>query len=374
MNEKSMDSFQILIVEDDVTFAKVIASMLKLSVGSTSKALFATTLSEARFQLAKPNDISLILLDLTLPDSADIETLTSVQSSTKAPIIVLTGQPDETYALEALKYGAQDYLLKGEIDHRQLRRSINYAIERHKSQQLTAERIRLYEQREDFIATLTHDLKNPLIGANRILELMAAGTLGKLTEQQVRLLLNLKDSNDALIAMVINLLEVYRFDTNVDKLQKENTDLSNLIESYIETAMPLLKDKNIELVVSCQTFGCVPIEQNAIFRVIQNLVENAIKFTPKNGQIKIRLWLENGNVFFQVADTGPGVPEEERARLFQRFFQGRRGKASTFGTGLGLYLCRQIVQAHNGNIWCEEYEENNGAVFTLTIPTRSDIA
>jgi signal transduction histidine kinase len=361
------ETISVLIVEDNPLFAKAIVAMLRHTFSSLSIISVATSLSDA---INKVNEtkVGVVLLDLTLPDSNGLETLVSMSSGTKAPIVVLTGQDDEEAAMEALKIGAQDYLLKGDINHRLLAKSVNYALERHRSQQINAERIRLYEQREDFMATLTHDMKNPLIGANRILELMASGGLGDLSAQHVKLLLTLKDSNEALLALIRNLIEVYRFEKDLDKIEKENTDLRKLVNTYLDTVAPILKDKQIKMAVNCQNIGHVPAEHNSMLRVVQNLVENAIRFTPPGGSISIKLWTDQSNVFFQIADTGPGVPENERKRLFQRFYQGRGGKESTFGTGLGLYLCRQIVEAHDGRIWCENSVGNRGATFTLSLP------
>jgi two-component system, sensor histidine kinase and response regulator len=357
----------VLVVEDNLLFSQAVEAMLRHSFSSLSTILMATSLSDA---INKVNEtkVGVILLDLTLPDSNGLQTLVSMCSNTKAPIVVLTGDDDEKSALEALRIGAQDYLLKGDINHRQLTRSICYSIERHRSQQINAERMRLYEQREDFMATLTHDMKNPLIGANRILELLASGGLGELPAQHVKPLLTVMQSNEALLALIRNLIEVYRFEKDLDTIEKENTDLRKLVNIYLDTVGSILEDKQIEISVECQTIGDVAADHNSMLRVVQNLVENAIKFTPSGGSISIKLWTEQSNVFFQIADTGPGVPENEQKRLFQRFFQGRRGKESTFGTGLGLYLCRQIIEAHDGRIWCENSVESRGATFTLSLP------
>ncbi|CAN5505755.1 hypothetical protein BH10CYA1_BH10CYA1_40110 [soil metagenome] len=358
---------KILIVEDSSVFANAIEHLLRRKHTGVGAILRAETVESAIDQLTD-KEIAIVLLDLTLPDSAGIETLRTVAGHTTAPIVVLTGDDDENLALEALSHGAQDYLVKGDITQGQLVRSINYAIERQKCNQLIAEKIRLYEQRDDFIATLTHDLKNPLIGANRILELIVDGTLGKLPAQHAGLLISVKESNEALIAMIRNLLDVYKFDKNFAVLQKESTDLMGLVQEYIKTVQPLLDDKNIQITLDCQNSGEISAERNSMMRVIQNLVENAIKFTPNQGQILIRVWYEHSKTYFQVTDSGAGIPEEERKQLFQRFFQGRRGRAAYTGTGLGLYLCRQIIEAHNGKIWCENYEETNGATFTVALP------
>ncbi|MBS1954155.1 MAG: HAMP domain-containing histidine kinase [Cyanobacteria bacterium SZAS-4] len=369
MNEK----INILIVEDDVSFANVIEVMLRRTDLAVNTILCASTVEKAITQSAQIN-IGVVLLDLTLPDSSGLRTVSLISQQINAPIVVLTGDDDKNLANDALAIGAQDYLVKDDISHNQLARAINYAVERQKSNQLAAEKLRLFEQREDFIATLTHDLQNPLIGANRVLDLLTDGTLGKLSDQQARLLLSIKDSNDALIVMIRNLLEVYKFDKDFDSLKKENTDLSALVVSYIKSIKPILNDKEILVTLNCQNIGAIPTDQVSMMRVIQNLVGNAIKFTPRHGHIQIKLWYEHPKAYFQITDSGPGVPEEERSRLFQRFFQGRRGKASETGTGLGLYLCRQIIEAHHGAIWCENYTDRTGATFTLELPSALKVA
>jgi NtrC-family two-component system sensor histidine kinase KinB len=197
---------------------------------------------------------------------------------------------------------------------------------------------------------------------------MAEGAFGTPPESHVNLLLRLRESNDELLALIRNLIEVYRFEKDLSKIQKENTDLVQLVDAYLASMSPLLQDKQIEVLVNCSNIGAIQLEHNSILRVIQNLVENAIKFTPKGGRISIKLWHEEMNVYFQIADNGPGVPENERKQLFQRFYQGQRGKQSPAGTGLGLYLCRQIVEAHCGRIWCDRSGENGGATFTVSLP------
>lgn len=364
MNEKII----ILIVEDDVSFANVIEAMLRRADLDIKAVLRATSIESALMQSSQ-TEIGVVLLDLTLPDSSGLRTVNIVSHNINAPIVVLTGDDDKNLANEALGMGAQDYLVKDDISHNQLARAINYAIERQKNNQIAAERLKLLEQREDFIATLTHDLKNPLIGANRVLDLLAEGTLGKLSDQQTRLLLSIKDSNDALISMIRNLLEVYRFDKDFESLQKESTDLTGMVSDYVKSIQPILDDKEIHITLNCQNIGTIPTDRVAIMRVIQNLVDNAIKFTPRHGYILVKLWYEHPKAYFQITDSGPGVPEEERSRLFQRFFQGRRGRASASGTGLGLYLCRQIIEAHQGSIWCESYSDRAGATFTLALPS-----
>ena len=368
--QKKSRQLSVLVVEDNPVFARAVELMLKKWLGTRNLVSKADSLKQVRVMLSE-KQFDVVLLDLCLPDSNIDNTLAAVHALTRAPLIVLTGQDDEIAAIDALTKGAQDYLIKGEINDRQLQRAINYAIERNRCQQLVLEKVRLYEQRDDFMATLAHDLKNPLIGANRILDLLTEGTFGKLTPQTEKLLLGLKDNNDELISMIKNLLEVHRFDQDFYELEKQNTNLKSLVQQCVSYAKPIVDSRNVAVEVVCERAITAPIEPSSMSRVIHNLMDNAIKFTPENGTISLRLWQHERTIFLQVSDSGPGIPDDERARLFERFFQGKRGKRATTGTGLGLYLCRQIVEAHHGKIWCESFNENTGATFIVSLPSHT---
>ena len=361
------DYHNFLVVEDSPAIASVIVAMLQYSLPQHAQIARAGSLAEA-ISAIRSSNVQVILLDLSLPDSSGTETVMKIRQLTSAPIIVLTGHDDEQLALESLKAGAHDYLVKSELNARLLIRSVNYSIERQRSHLADAQALRLYEQREDFMTTLTHDLKNPLIGANRILELMTSGDFGQMPEQQKKLLMKLRDNNKGLLAMIQNLVDVYRYEKDLNSMIIENTDLREVIMNYLDSVAPLISDKKLMAELDCQTKETViSADSMSIYRVVQNLVENAIKFSPVGGVITIRIWKVEDTILFLVADKGPGIEPNDRGRLFQRFYQGRPGRSYRHGMGLGLYLCRQIVEAHKGSISCHS-EENGGSTFTVSLP------
>ncbi|HEY9715950.1 MAG TPA: ATP-binding protein [Trichormus sp.] len=367
-----LQSIRILLIEDHVVFSKAVTAMISLSTQADARVVVANRLNSGLLMLTKEN-FDLVLLDLNLPDSHGITTLVKVrEQSPKAPIVVLTGHDDERAAIEALSLGAQDYLVKGDVNARQLNRTISYAIERKKLQSVEAERLRLYEQREDFMATLTHDLKNPLIGANRLLESITKGHVGEISPDIRDLLLVVHEGNAALLNMICNLLEVYRYEKDIHTLIRENTDLAKLIRKYLTEAEPLIQQRGLKLETQIvDSPSPVFADQNAILRVVQNLIDNAIKFSPEGGLVTVKLWQDQDEAVLEVSDNGPGVAEEDKFRLFQRFWQGRMGRLHSAGTGLGLYLSRQIVEAHEGRI---KYSSNDreGAIFTVSLPLVND--
>ncbi|HEY9685219.1 MAG TPA: hybrid sensor histidine kinase/response regulator [Oculatellaceae cyanobacterium] len=357
-------SISILLVEDNPADAIYVEEVLSHESHTVTT---VQRLGDAKNRvLAEKFDI--VLLDLSLPDGQGMETFLSLNEYlTVTPVIILTGLDDEDTSLQAVKLGAQDYILKKEMTEYQLSRAIRYAIERKQSEE-SHMRLAVLEQREEFMATLTHDLKVPLIGANRILELMAAETWGKVNPEQIQLLLQMRDNNKQLLSMVQNLIEVYRFEREANSVNLERTNLVKTIRSCIADIEPIVKNRNIELKTDFRDVDAdVVADGVAIRRVVQNLLDNAVKFTPRGGSITVSTQPAEDFVSMEVADTGPGVPESERDRLFKRFSQGTTGRKYTPGTGLGLYLCKQIVEAHKGEITFASREEK-GSTFRVKLP------
>jgi PAS domain S-box-containing protein len=233
------------------------------------------------------------------------------------------------------------------------------------------ERVTVDHQRDDFIATLTHDLKNPLLGTNRVLDLFLDGQLGQCDDNQQKIISQIKDSNDALIGMIENLLLVYKGESQALLMGSEKIDLCEMLERMIKRNEINAKQKESNLTLSKLTDqALIDGKNHSIERVVQNLLDNAFKFTGRNGNISVTLERVGDNYQITVADDGPGIKQEDQEKLFNRFWQGTPGKKYTHGTGLGLYLCKQIVEAHQGKITCQS-EPANGTKFIVTLPQRS---
>ncbi|MBS2000842.1 MAG: ATP-binding protein [Candidatus Obscuribacterales bacterium] len=230
------------------------------------------------------------------------------------------------------------------------------------------ERLLADQQREDFVAALVHDLKTPLIGADQALEAMLRGNLGPVDANQSELLSMLKRSNQHLLTMVHNLIEAYRYDAGEARMSVEEFNLFELIDSCIEELAQWSTHKEITMrSVFSSGNGIIIGDRMSIRRVILNLLDNALKFTPKDGVIEVSAEEEGGDVIFRVSDTGVGIPQSEFTQVFLRYWQGDSAKQFAPGTGLGLYLCRQIIVAHGGTISvCSKLGE--GTTFSVTIP------
>ncbi len=221
--------------------------------------------------------------------------------------------------------------------------------------------------RDDFIATLTHDLRTPLSAAIQTLRFFLDGSLGKIEDKQRVLLATMLQSNEDLLGLVNALLEVYRFESGKLSLCKTVFSINDLVKQCYEELEPLSKNKNISFNLHCDTDENLLIDADRaeIKRVIINLCGNALNYTNKGGTIDIYVKAQCGDLIFSVADNGNGIPKEDIPNLFMRFSQGTSRKRST-GTGLGLYLSRQIIEAHGGKIWVES-KVNKGSEFSFLL-------
>jgi signal transduction histidine kinase len=363
LQELENSASSVLLVEDSRAQALAIKSMLN---AIPVDAVVATSLASGLLKLAE-KDFDAILLDLTLSDSHGLDTLVAVRNCAPAIPIVVLSAIDEVE--EAIELGAQEYLLKEEVTPTVLRRALSRARARLRMKTAESERLRTYEEREDFMATLTHDLKNPIIGSNRILELLVNQKLGSLSDQQIEILGAVKNSNDVLLEMICNFLDVYRNEKEIHDISLEVIDMRAITAKHLRGLLPLIEDRGITLSAELSNEEVhVRADKCSITRVLDNLIGNAIKFVPDGGTILVKLEKQDRHeVLLQVSDTGPGIPKEEHPYVFQRFWRSRITRATNSGTGLGLYLCQQIIEAHKGTISCEA-EESKGTTFTVRLP------
>ena len=220
--------------------------------------------------------------------------------------------------------------------------------------------------RDDFIATLTHDLRTPLLAAIQTLKFFLDGAVGELDEKQKLLLSTMQKSNEDLLGLVNALLEVYKYDAEKLVLNYVDFNIYDLTKLVYDELKPLADSKNIEFsIVAPNTDIEINADRSELRRVICNLCGNAINYTQEGGNVVINLKNEAKDLIFSVTDNGCGIPPEDVPNMFQRFSQGTSKKRST-GTGLGLYLSRQIIESHGGKIWLES-KLNKGSEFSFIL-------
>jgi two-component system, NarL family, sensor kinase len=230
----------------------------------------------------------------------------------------------------------------------------------------------LVRLREDFASTLTHDLKTPLLGGISTLEAFQHENFGAVTAKQQQVLAMMFRSHQTSLQLVETLLDVYRNDTEGLKLSIAPVDLTALAQEVVTTLSPLAAVDRIYLSIN---YGASDFRQSLwvngdrfqLQRVFTNLLKNAIDHSQKGERVEIVLESHAHQQVVKILDSGSGITTAELPHLFQRFYQGHSDRQAQ-GTGLGLYLCRQIIEAHQGIIWAEN-RNTAGAMFGFKLST-----
>ncbi|MBD1836509.1 hybrid sensor histidine kinase/response regulator [Cyanobacteria bacterium FACHB-472] len=319
----------------------------------------------------------LVLLDVMMPGMDGYEVTKRVRDNTKLPFIpiLLITAHDHASVVEGLDTGADDFIRKPVQVDELLARVRSLLRLKHS----VDERDQIARQREDFVSWLTHDLRTPIVAAERMLALFQQGALGELAPGMQEAVVTMARSNRNLLAMVNTLLEVYRYEAGRKTLTFSPIDLKQLLQEVIEELTPLAGEKHLSLVLDVgdkdahnKLNSKVVGDRLELHRVFTNLIGNAIKFTDK-GSVVVRMVPDTNlvdsdtpSLVMEVQDTGPGIPAEDQAVLFERFRQGNHKRS---GSGLGLHLSRRIVEAHQGAIEVKS-ELGKGSLFRIRLPVQ----
>ncbi len=223
-------------------------------------------------------------------------------------------------------------------------------------------------EKSDFLAMIVHQLRTPLTANKWIFKMMMDGDLGKITDEQQKIITRGLDSNDQMIRMLAeistaNHLSEWKLNFNI-----ESMDITKCIETSISEFAPEARTKNIHLSFSSK--GPLPnilADKEKICLVVQNLIENAIKYNKEHGGITIFAEPIGTNLVVSVTDSGIGIPHEEQKNIFSKFFRAENAKKVEKGTGLGLFVGKTIIESHHGTIWFESVP-NVGTTFFFSIP------
>jgi len=306
----------------------------------------------------------LILLDVMMPVMDGYEVTRRVRAMKDLPFIpiLLITAYDRANAVKGLDLGADEFIRKP-IEADELLARVRSLLRLKHS---IAERDRIDRQRQDFVSRLTHDLRTPLVAADRMLGLLQDGVLGEISPEICEALKIMGRSNSNLLEMVNKLLDVYRYESGSKTINLQSLDLKELLNQVVQELKPIAISKNLELIANLEDIGMVKGDRLELLRVFNNLIGNALKFT-ESGSVHVSLKSDRAEAIIAIADTGTGVPLEEQPFLFQRFSQGNHQKQ---GSGLGLYLSHYIVNAHEGKILVKSPNQGSqkGSTFFVHLP------
>lgn len=230
----------------------------------------------------------------------------------------------------------------------------------------------LEKMRTEFVSIASHQLRTPLTGIKWFSELLLNGRVGVLKKEQKEYLEQISESNQRMINLVNDLLEVSHIDAQGKFImQKKDENFSLLIQEVLTQMHSSVTSKKIQIRSdeACTKKVLLSVDGTKIQQVLQNLLSNAIKFSHPGGVIRLQCKKEKDQLVFSIHDDGVGIPQHQQSRMFEKFFRADNAVDAGSGTGLGLYIAKTIVEAHGGSMWFES-EEGKGTTFSFSLPRR----
>lgn len=357
--KKENNVLRILILEDDEVDALWATRALSHSKTVRYVASHVETLAQARSLLEK-EAFDMILSDLKLPDAFGLEIYQALaQIAPGLPIILWTGNVlDEAVAIDAVHKGAQDYLIKGQVDERGLLRSLAYANERKK----------LISMRDHFVNVVSHELRSPLCAIQELVRLICEDQAVSGSPGQKNILEMILGSVARLFRITDDLLAIAKLEAGKAKELKSFFNIRDVAMEVAGLFNELARKKGLQLkTVFPEEAIEVYADRDKIARVFTNLLSNAMKFC-KEGSIEIAVSESREEVRCSVKDTGCGISPEDLGKVFSKFEQfGKSVAGAEKGTGLGLSISKEIVERHGGKIWVES-KLGVGTTFFFTLP------
>ncbi len=226
----------------------------------------------------------------------------------------------------------------------------------------------LSEMKEEFLALTTHDLRSPLTVISGVISFFTSGRLGELSPEQKNMVAMMERNTQSLIELVNDLLDASKLESGTMRLELASINIRGVVDELRESMEPMAKEKEIRLVETLPTdLPPVRADRAKLRRILLNLLSNALKFTQKGGSVEVRAAREGDRVRVAVVDTGVGIAPEDVVRLFDKYEQARnRATRGEKGTGLGLYITKQLVELHGSEIKVES-ELGKGSTFSFTL-------
>jgi signal transduction histidine kinase len=373
----------VLAIEDDPGDIHLVRRFLEDIPGWEVKFLPFTEPAEGLAQLSRQAE-DIILLDYLLGATTGLEVLKAIQhAGCKSPVVILTGHGHEELAAELMRFGAADYLPKNRMSSNSLKRVISNAIAKYKLQEALEEHRRNLQQAnrellckneeiQSFYHRLSYKLKSPVTSALGYLSMVLEGSAGPVTDAQRKHLEITQRCCNQMCECINDLVDVTNLQTGELVLTPSPVPLDKFVQQLVASILPVAQKKGIRLKHAIEPgLPEVCIDERRITQVLSNLLDNALKFTSDGGEVTIRVAdhpLASKFVVVSVSDTGRGIEPDKLSYIFDRLYQAHSNDWMNHqGLGLGLYICRELVRLHGGDISVQS-APGKGSTFSFTLP------
>jgi len=350
----------VLLVEDNPGDTRLLREMFSQHDTHGSNLTHVTCMSEAEKYLSE-HSVDLILLDPGLPDARGLETIRRAHAAAPGiPLVVLTGLDDETLAAQALQEGAQDYLIKGQIEARGLLRAMRYANERKRLERL----------KDEFVATVSHELRTPLTSISGSLSLLMGTAAGNMPDAARRLLTIAHKNCQRQVRLVNDILDIEKMESGQVVFKLARIELRPLVEQAIEANRAFAEAYGVRIRLEDTGISDdVRADPDRLAQVVTNLLSNAVKFSPADNEVVVAIEKRTDVVSLTVRDSGPGIPAHFKPSVFEKFAQADATNArQKGGTGLGLSIVKQIVDRLGGEVGFAD-AAGGGTIFHVELPS-----
>jgi signal transduction histidine kinase len=360
----------VLLVDDDEDFLLYCRQALEAS----GFEVFASASADQAAHQLRSRRFELVISDLMLAGATGLDVLEAARRTDPLSVgIVVTGHSSVDTALRALREGAYDYLVKP-CTPDQLAASARRAVEHYRLKQALIEKTSALEaletklnHRSAMIANVSHELKNPLSVVYGYSAFLLSQGDGAKPEDVQRGVQSIHKNAQQLTHLLEELIDSVRLSSHKVELDRGPVDVLLLCREAVENAQLEARKRNVDLTFGGDESFAVSADRRRVQQILGNLLSNALKFTPAGGSIRVSVARDGNAARFTVRDTGVGIPPEELSLLFERFYQATTTPRDQQGLGLGLDICRGLVELHGGRIWAES-ELGKGSAFHFTLP------
>jgi len=396
------DKLSILLIEDDEDDYLIAKRHLQNIPGKSITVDWVSSFEEAKEAL-KTSQHDICLIDYRLGENTGLELIQYAQEIRyRTPTIILTGQADYETDIEATEAGAADYLVKAELDSRQLERTFRYTIKmQHTMDRLRQARDHLEAEVEtrkqteinlvkamkaaevatlakaEFLSNMSHEMRTPMHAILGYAELGALDVETSPKEKLTQYFTRITSSGQRLMELITTLLNLTELDAGHKEFDMQEADLLEVMQAIIADYAPQINSKSLTVEARAEEARCMAqFDAIQIMQVMNGMLDNAICYTPSERQLTLSLTpaeLENRDgstvaaITFSLSDQGVGIPADELESIFGAFVQSTKTKTGAGGTGLGLNICKKIIEGHSGRIWAENNPQG-GATVSFTIP------